>query len=113
MSFLDPMVFGTLGRGAKPIDMMNSDYTLTDDEASGAILVNTSTTPQTAVRKMKLPTVSTAGDAYAKYVQNDNGAGWAVQVIDQAGGTSVNIADTKGAWVWVTTTGVRRMTADT
>ena len=112
MSFLDPMVFGTLGRGAVEVDMLDGDYTLTETEASAAIVVVGDTTAQTAQRALKLPNVTKIEDAYAKFVQNDNGATYDVEVIDEAGGDSVNVADGKGAWVWVTTSGVRRMTAD-
>ena len=112
MAFLDNMVFGTLGRGAVELDMLDADYVPTESEVASAIIVIGTTTNQTATRSLVLPNVPRLVDAYAKFVQNDNGAGFAVLVIDEAGGSSVSIADTKGAWVWVTTTGVRRMTAD-
>ncbi len=113
MSFLDTLVFGTLGRGAVELDMLNATYVLTEAEAAFAILVNGDTTAMTAGRTLKLPNVARMEDAYMKFVRNDNGAGFAVTVIDETGGTSVAIADARGAWVWVTPTGVRRMTADT
>ncbi len=112
MSFLDTMVFGTLGRGAVEIDMLNADYVLSEAEIASAVIVNGSTTPMMADRQLVLPNVSQYSDAYAKFVQNDNGGGFDVEVIDEAAGSSVSVADGSGAWVWVTPTGVRRMTAD-
>lgn len=113
-----PLLGSSLGstpwsvHGESPsVDMNNANYTLGATEYSRTVIKVTSTTNFTAARTLTFPAPADADHAYCKFVRNTQLGAFAVTCSTGAG-TSVGIAQGRGAWMLFTTTGVVRMTAD-
>ena len=91
--------------GLFTVDIANANYTVGQEQEVNILLIG-STVPVTAIRTIYLPNVSDNNHTYTKYVKNTTGTGYDIIITNVAVGTSINIPDTEGAWIAVTTSGV-------
>lgn len=97
--------------GLALIDMNNANAAAATTEYCFGHIRVTSTANFTANRTLTFPAPATPDQAYAKYVCNTQGGAFSV-VVSTGAGTTVTIAQSRGAWCLFSDTGVRRMTAD-
>lgn len=97
--------------GESAYDMNNANQTLPAANYQFGIIKVTSTTNFTGNRQLTFPSPASDAVAYQKFVRNTQGGAFAVNVTC-SGGTSVSIAQNKGAWILFDTTGAVRMSAD-
>lgn len=97
--------------GEVAVDMNNANLVLSGAQYENTIIRVTSTAAFTANRTLTFPAPASAGLAYYKFVRNTQAGAFSV-VCSTGAGTTVSIAQARGAWVLFNETGAVRMTAD-
>ncbi len=97
--------------GSVSVNMNNANKTLAASEFALQVIKVTSSTNFSANRTLTFPAVASDDLAYMKFVRNTQSGAFAV-ICSTGAGAAIQIAQGRGAWILVDSTGVIRMTAD-